>query len=111
MFSIKKIDRLVLTAFLKVFFLVFTLVIFIFLITTFITNFEYLIGKGLSVLIYGELFSYLGAMLSTNVFPIAILISAAIAMSALAETSELTAMRSIGLSFFDVIRNRHFLFY
>ena len=63
-----------------------------------------LIGKGLSLGIMAKFFWYLGLMLVPEALPLAILLSAIITFGNLGESSELTAIKSAGISLMQTFR-------
>ena len=63
-----------------------------------------LIGKGLSLEIMAQFFWYMGLMLMPQAFPLAILLSSLITFGNLGESSELTAIKSAGISLMQTFR-------
>jgi lipopolysaccharide export system permease protein len=94
----KKIDRLVLGSFVGPFFLTLVVVDFILLLAGLIRYFDELFGKGLSFATYAELFTYFAVSSSPDAFPLAVLLSSIMAFGNLGEHSELTAIKSAGIS-------------
>lgn len=68
-----------------------------------------LIGKGLSLEIMAQFFWYMGLMLVPQALPLAILLSALITFGNLGESSELTAIKSAGISLMQAFRPLIFL--
>lgn len=64
-----------------------------------------LIGKGLSLEIMAQFFWYMGLMLVPQALPLAILLSALITFGNLGESSELTAIKSAGISLMQAFRS------
>jgi len=94
----KKIDRLVLGSFVGPFFLTLVVVDFILLLAGLIRYFDELFGKGLSFATYAELFTYFAVSSSPDAFPLAVLLSSIMTFGNLGEHSELTAIKSSGIS-------------
>ena len=63
-----------------------------------------LIGKGLSLEVMAQFFWYMGLMLMPQAFPLAILLSSLITFGNLGESSELTAIKSAGISLMQTFR-------
>ena len=68
-----------------------------------------LIGKGLSIEIMAQFFWYMGLMLVPQALPLAILLSALITFGNLGESSELTAIKSAGVSLMQAFRSLIFI--
>lgn len=64
-----------------------------------------LIGKGLSLDVLAQFFWYMGLMLMPQAFPLAILLSSLITFGNLGESSELTAIKSAGISLMQAFRS------
>lgn len=63
-----------------------------------------LMGKGIDFLIILELFIYVSASLIPLALPLAMLLSSIMTMGNLAENNELTALKSAGMSLFQILR-------
>jgi lipopolysaccharide export system permease protein len=63
-----------------------------------------LMGKNLGVLVLGELLFYVSARLIPLALPLAILLSSIMTLGNLAESNELTAMKSSGMSLLKIMR-------
>ncbi len=63
-----------------------------------------LMGKGIDFLIILELFTYVSASLIPLALPLAMLLSSIMTMGNLAENNELTALKSAGLSLFQILK-------
>jgi lipopolysaccharide export system permease protein len=100
----KKIDKLVFKAFIGRFLLVSGVMLFIFLSQYMIKNFKHFIGKDLGFDVLGELFFYFGLLLVPVTLPISTLLSSLMAFGTLGEHSELTAIKSSGISLLRIIR-------
>ncbi|MDX2190310.1 MAG: LptF/LptG family permease [Bacteroidota bacterium] len=94
----KKIDKLVLKAFFGPFVLTFLVVVFIFLIQYLIRYFPDLVGKGLGAEVFLELLFYFSINVTPVSLPLAVLLSSLICFGNLGEFSELTAVKSAGIS-------------
>lgn len=68
-----------------------------------------LIGKGLSLEIMTQFFWYMGLMLVPQALPLAILLSSLITFGNLGESSELTAIKSAGISLMQAFRSLIFV--
>lgn len=100
----KKLHRLVLTAYLGPFLLTFFIAMF-FLIMQFLWKYiDDLLGKGLEASILTELMFYASANLVPMALPIAILLSSIMTFGNLAESNEMTAMKSAGLSNLKIMK-------
>jgi lipopolysaccharide export system permease protein len=95
---IKKIDKLILVPFVGLFVLILGIAIFIILMQFFLIFFDELIGKGLGLKIYLQLFFYFGVTATPKAFPVATLVASLIAFGNLGESLELTALKSAGTS-------------
>lgn len=94
----KKIDKLVLQAFLGPFFLTFLVVVFILLSVNMLKYFDDIIGKGLGWDVIGQLFFYFAVFTTPSALPLAVLLSSLIAFGNLGEHFELTAIKAAGIS-------------
>ncbi len=99
----KKIDKLILSSFLKLFVLTACTAFFVLLMQFFLIHFDELIGKGLGFSIYAQLASYVVISATKQAFPLAILLSSIMAMGVLGERNELTALKSAGISLYRVL--------
>ncbi len=99
----KKIDKLVLDAFIGPFLITFFVVVFILLNINMLKYFDDIIGKGLDTLILGQLFFYFAIFTVPTAMPLAVLLSSLIAFGNLGEHFELTAIKSAGISFVRVL--------
>ena len=94
----KKIDKLVFGSFIGPFLLTLIVVDFILLLVTLLKYFDQIMGKGLSAGTFAELFTYFSISSSPDAFPLAILLSSIMTFGNLGEHSELTAVKSSGIS-------------
>lgn len=94
----KKIDKLVFGSFIGPFLLTLIVVDFILLLVTLLKYFDQIMGKGLSLSVFGELIFYFSVSSSPDAFPLAVLLSSIMTFGNLGEHSELTAVKSSGIS-------------
>ncbi|MGF1639174.1 MAG: LptF/LptG family permease [Cyclobacteriaceae bacterium] len=94
----KKLDKLILSSFLGQFFLTFIVVVFILLLQFMLKYFDELVGKDLGWEVYLQLIFYFSINMTTNAFPLAVLLSSLMTFGSLGEHSELTAVKSAGIS-------------
>lgn len=99
----KKIDRLILKAFLGPFFLSLSVVVFIFLIQYLVKYFPELVGKGISWTVFAELLYYFSISVTPNSLPLAVLISTLMSYGNLGEHFELSAIKSAGISLIRIL--------
>jgi lipopolysaccharide export system permease protein len=99
----KKIDKLVLDAFIGPFLITFFVVVFILLNINMLKYFDDIIGKGLDTLILAQLFFYFAIFTVPTAMPLAVLLSSLIAFGNLGEHFELTAIKSSGVSLVRVL--------
>lgn len=94
----KKLDKLVLKSFLGPFVLTTFVVVFILLSQTMIKYFDDFAGKGLGFNVFAELLFYFAVFTTPIALPLAVLLSSLMTFGALGEHSELTAIKSSGIS-------------
>tara|TARA_R110000796_G_scaffold252645_2_gene390274 strand:+ start:159567 stop:161234 length:1668 start_codon:yes stop_codon:yes gene_type:complete len=94
----KKIDKLVFGSFIGPFLLTLIVVDFILLLVTLLKYFDQIMGKGLEFSVFAELITYFSISASPDAFPLAVLLSAIMTFGNLGEHSELTAVKSSGIS-------------
>ena len=99
----KKIDKLVLDAFIGPFLITFFVVVFILLNINMLKYFDDIIGKGLDTLILAQLFFYFAIFTVPTAMPLAVLLSSLIAFGNLGEHFELTAIKSSGISLVRIL--------
>ncbi|HZB12836.1 MAG TPA: LptF/LptG family permease, partial [Chryseolinea sp.] len=99
----KKIDKLVLDAFIGPFLITFFVVVFILLNINMLKYFDDIIGKGLDTLVLAQLFFYFAIFTVPTAMPLAVLLSSLIAFGNLGEHFELTAIKSSGVSLVRVL--------
>ncbi len=94
----KKIDKLILGAFIGPFVLTFLVVVFILLNIHMLKYFDDIIGKDLGWDVIGTLLFYFAIFNTPVALPLAVLLSSLIAFGNLGEHFELTAVKSLGIS-------------
>src|SRR3989337_191501 len=100
----KKIDKLVLDAFIGPFLITFLVVVFILLNINMLKYFDDIIGKGLDSWVLGQLFFYFAIFTVPTAMPLAVLLSSLIAFGNLGEHFELSAIKSAGISLVRILR-------
>jgi lipopolysaccharide export system permease protein len=94
----KKLDKLIIKAFLGPFVLTFVVVVFILLMQYLLKYFDEIVGKGLGPLVYAEMLAYFAISLTGLALPLAVLLSSLMTFGNLGEHFELTAIKSSGIS-------------
>jgi lipopolysaccharide export system permease protein len=94
----RKLDKLVLSAFLGPFILTFLVVVFILLMQHMLKYFDDIIGKDLGWDVLGQLLFYFAIFMTPVALPLAVLLSSLIAFGNLGEHFELTAIKASGIS-------------
>lgn len=100
----RKIDKLVLQAFMGPFFLTLIVVIFIFLLRLLLFYFADLFGKDLGIDVYFQLFFYFSLITLPLAMPLGVLMSSLMTFGKLGENFELTALKSAGISIIRIFR-------
>jgi lipopolysaccharide export system permease protein len=93
----KKIDKLVLKAFVGPFFLSCAVVLFIFLSQYIIKNFKYMVGKDLPLSTFMELFGFFALVMIPVALPLGVLFASLLVYGSLGQHSELVAVKSSGI--------------
>ena len=101
---LKKLDKLIIKAFVGPFFVTLSVVVFIFLTQFIMNNFEELIGKNLGPEVYLELIFYFSMNMVPQSMPISVLLASIMTYGNLGEHRELTAIKSAGISLTRIIR-------
>ena len=101
---LKKLDKLIIKAFLPPFFLTFFVVIFILLMQFMLKYFDDFVGKNLGMSTYGELLFFFSINSVPIALPISILLSSIMTYGNLSEHNELTAIKSSGISLLRIIQ-------
>jgi lipopolysaccharide export system permease protein len=94
----KKLDKLILQAFIGPFTLTFFVSTFILLMQFMLSYFSDLVGKNLGFDVYAQLFLYFGMNMVPVSLPLAVLLACLITFGNLGEHCELTAVKSAGIS-------------
>ena len=100
----KKLDKLVVKAFLPPFILTFFVVVFILLMQFMLKYFDDFVGKNLSMGTYAELLFFFSINSVPIALPISILLSSIMTYGNLSEHNELTAIKSSGISLLRIIQ-------
>ncbi len=101
---LKKIDKLVMRAYIGPFFLTFAVVLFMFLVQYMIKNFKHFVGKDIELAVFAELFGYFSLVMTPIALPLAVLLSSLMTFGSLGQHSELTAIKSAGISLPRILR-------
>ena len=104
----KKLDRLILQSFVGPLLLTFFVVVFILLTQMMLNKMQDLVGKNLDFIVFGELMFYFSVKISERALPLAVLLSSLISFGNLGEYSELTAIKSSGISLLRILRPAFF---
>jgi lipopolysaccharide export system permease protein len=100
----KKLHRMLVTAFLPPFFAGFSITLFV-LVLQFLARYQDdIFGKGFGTWVVAQLFFYTSVQLSLLSFPIAVLMASLTTLGRLGETYELAAIKAAGISLFRVMR-------
>lgn len=94
----KKLDKLILQAFVGPFTLTFFVSVFILLMQFMLGYFNDLVGKNLGWDVYAQLFLYFGMNMVPVALPLAVLLACLITFGNLGEHAELTAIKGAGIS-------------
>ncbi|MGN6531598.1 MAG: LptF/LptG family permease [Ginsengibacter sp.] len=105
----KKLDKLILKAFVWPFIATFFITLFVFMMQILWKYIDDLVGKGLDMLTLTEFLIYASATLVTLAMPIAILLSSIMTFGKLGENFELVAIKSSGLSLLRFMRPLFFV--
>jgi lipopolysaccharide export system permease protein len=105
----KKLDKLILKAFVWPFIATFFITLFVFMMQILWKYIDDLVGKGLDLLTLTEFLIYASATLVTLAMPIAILLSSIMTFGKLGENFELVAIKSSGISLLRFMRPLFFV--
>lgn len=105
MFRIKKLDLFIAKQFGLLFAGAFFICQFVLMMQFLWRYVDVLIGKGLSMEVMAQFFWYMGLTLVPQAFPLAILLASLITFGNLGESSELTAIKSAGISTMRTFRS------
>jgi lipopolysaccharide export system permease protein len=95
---IKKLDQLILKAFVGPFIATFFITLFVLVLQFFWLYIDDIVGKGLDLGTIGRLMSYVSATVVPLALPLAVLLSSIMTFGNLGETFELVAIKSAGIS-------------
>jgi lipopolysaccharide export system permease protein len=99
----KKIDKLFIKSFIGPFILTTTVVVFIFLMRFLMMYFNDFIGKNLGLDVFAKLFTYFSLITVPTALPLAVLLATLMTFGNLGEHTELTAIKSAGISFGRIV--------
>jgi lipopolysaccharide export system permease protein len=105
----RKIDKLILRAFIGPLILTFLVVVFILLTRHMLYYFDDIIGKDLGLEVLMQFLGHFAVLMIPSAMPLAILLASLITFGNLAEHFELTAIKSTGISLVRVLRPIFFL--
>ncbi|MEO5907807.1 MAG: LptF/LptG family permease [Ginsengibacter sp.] len=105
----KKLDKLILKAFVWPFIATFFITLFVFMMQILWKYIDDLVGKGLDILTLTKFLIYASATLVTLAMPIAILLSSIMTFGKLGENFELVAIKSSGISLLRFMRPLFFI--
>lgn len=105
MLRIKKLDIFILKQFSLLFCGTFFISLFVLMMQLLWKLVDELIGKGLTLDIMGQFFWYMALMLTPQALPLALLLSSLITFGNLGESSELTAIKSAGITLMQTFRS------
>lgn len=100
----KKLDKLILKAFMWPFLATFFVTLFVFMMQILWKYIDDLVGKGLDIITLTKFLIYASATLVTLALPIAILLSSIMTFGKLGESFELVAIKSSGISLLRFMR-------
>lgn len=106
---IKKLDKLILKAFVGPFIATFFITLFVFMMQILWKYIDDLVGKGLDFITLTKFIIYASATLVTLALPIAILLSSIMTFGKLGENFELVAIKSSGISLLRFMRPLFFI--
>ena len=98
MLKLKRIDKLVLQAFIGPFILTFLVVVFILLVTQMLRYLNEIFGKGIGIDVLGQFIYHFSVFQTPVAVPLAVMLASLIAFGNLGEHSELTAIKGAGIS-------------
>ncbi|ULQ58396.1 LptF/LptG family permease [Flavihumibacter rivuli] len=101
---IKKLDKLILKAFVGPFIATFFITLFVLVLQFFWLYIDDIVGKGLDLLTIGQLISYVAATVVPLALPLAVLLSSIMTFGNLGETFELVAIKSAGIPLLRFMR-------
>jgi lipopolysaccharide export system permease protein len=105
----KKLDLLIVKAFIGPFIATFFITLFVLVLQFFWLYIDDVVGKGIDALTVGRLVIYLSATLVPLALPLAVLLSSIMTLGNLGETFELIAIKSAGISLLRFMRPLFFV--
>jgi lipopolysaccharide export system permease protein len=105
----KKLDLLIVKAFIGPFIATFFITLFVLVLQFFWLYIDDVVGKGIDALTVGRLVMYLAATLVPLALPLAVLLSSIMTLGNLGETFELIAIKSAGISLLRFMRPLFFV--
>jgi lipopolysaccharide export system permease protein len=106
---IKKLDKLILKAFVGPFIVTFFITLFVLIMQILWKYIDDLVGKGLDIITFTKFIIYASTTLITLALPIAILLSSIMTFGKLGESFELVAIKSSGISLLRFMRPLFFV--
>ena len=101
---IRKLDKLILRAFIGPFIATFFITLFVLVLQFFWLYIDDIVGKGVNMIIIGKLITYVGATVVPLALPLAILLSSIMTFGNLGESFELVAIKSAGIPLLRFMR-------
>jgi lipopolysaccharide export system permease protein len=101
---IKKLDKLILRAFVGPFVATFFITLFVLVLQFFWLYLDDIVGKGVDLIIIGKLVAFVGATVVPLALPLAILLSSIMTFGNLGESFELVAIKSAGIPLLRFMR-------
>jgi lipopolysaccharide export system permease protein len=101
---IRKLDKLILRAFIGPFIATFFITLFVLVLQFFWLYIDDIVGKGVDLIIIGKLIAYVGATVVPLALPLAILLSSIMTFGNLGESFELVAIKSAGIPLLRFMR-------
>ncbi|MCG7857624.1 LptF/LptG family permease [Flavihumibacter sp.] len=101
---IKKLDKLILKAFIGPFIATFFITVFVLVLQFFWLYIDDFVGKGLDLFTIGQAIIYVGATVVPLALPLAVLLSSIMTFGNLGETFELVAIKSAGIPLLRFMR-------
>ena len=101
---IRKLDKLILRAFIGPFIATFFITLFVLVLQFFWLYIDDIVGKGVDMVTIGKLIAYVGATVVPLALPLAILLSSIMTFGNLGESFELVAIKSAGIPLLRFMR-------
>jgi lipopolysaccharide export system permease protein len=101
---IKRLDKLILRAFIGPFIATFFITLFVLVLQFFWLYIDDIVGKGVDLITIGKLIAYVGATVVPLALPLAILLSSIMTFGNLGESFELVAIKSAGIPLLRFMR-------